>query len=117
MVNIALETAACTCQHSGRVAMKHSQDWVTVDAVPILVKGDLDHRPISLCTGGAELAGITRCKTVVTVDDPKSHSSFVSIDGHPVVISTACGETDWTMATIAPWTMNKPGQDWVEIGD
>jgi hypothetical protein len=115
MLRPALETSACTCQHAGRIAMQASQDWVIVDTVPMLVKGDLDRRSISLCQGGAELVGVTRCRMVATVDDAKSHSQFVSIDARPVVLSSACGATDWSLIAVAPWTMNEPGQDWIEI--
>jgi hypothetical protein len=115
MIRLALETAACTCQHAGRIVMQASQHWVTVDAVPVLVKGDLDQRSISLCQGGAELVGVKRCQTVAIVDDAKSHSKFISIDDRPVVLSTASGATDWSMIMVAPWTMNAPGEDWIEI--
>lgn len=117
MVMIGLETAQCSCQHAGRIAMKASQDWVRVEGVPILVKGDLDHREVALCQGGAELVGVKRCKTVVTVDDGKSHSHFVAIDGRGVVLSTACGTTDWSLISLAPWTMDQPGQGWIRIAE
>lgn len=114
---LSTDKARCECQHNGVVELQPSQDWVTVDGEPLLVKGDLDRRPIALCVGGAELVGVTRCHTVATVEDVPSHSRLVEIDGRGVVFSTACGTTDWSNVAAAPWTTKDPGQSWVAIDE
>lgn len=113
----ALETATCLCQHAGRIDLAHSQDWVTADGVPLLVEGDLDGRPVAHCMGGAELVGVTRCRRVATVDDGKSHSRLVTIDGKGLVLSTSCGATDYANVNVSPWSMSQPGQSWIEIAE
>lgn len=115
MTFIALETARCRCTHGGTMRMEHSQDWVTIDGTPVLVKGDLDHRPVIGCGAGAEPVGVVRCRTIATVDDRPSHSAFVTIDGKGVVLSTANGATDYSSVNLSPWSMASPGQEWIEI--
>lgn len=115
MVLIGIETARCNCEHRGGVQIRPSQDWVTIDGRLLLVEGDLDHRPIVLCRGGAEVVGVTRCRSIATVDDDLSHSHLVAIDGRGVVLSTASGTTDWSSVAIARWTLGNPGQLWVAI--
>jgi hypothetical protein len=110
MIQVASAKATCKCEHRGVIGLVPSQDWIFVDRVPLLVKGDFDRRPITLCTGGAEVVGVTRCTAVAGVDDARSHSAFVAIDGRGVALSSATGVTNWSQTLTASWSVADAGQ-------
>lgn len=115
MTLLCTEQAQCHCVHAGTVTFDPIQDWVTVDDIPVLVKGDFDGRSVAHCIGGAEAAGIKRCRAIATVNDSKSHSQFVAIEGLGIALDSASGATDYMNVNLSPWHVASAGQNWIAI--
>lgn len=79
------------CAHdTGRVSLAASQLWVRIEGQPVLVRGDLQDRPIGRCsffTG-------TNKPCTKTLREQKAWSAFVTIDGVPICLDTTWGMTD-----------------------
>ena len=108
------EDAVLKCAHGGVVRLDPLQDWLTIEGRVILVEGDPLGRPIAMCP---QSSGTTPpCLTTVSVDEGKSYSSWVSIDGLRVCLDTTTGATDWSKLGTIPYDVNAPGQELVTIG-
>ncbi|MBF5029018.1 MULTISPECIES: hypothetical protein [unclassified Micromonospora] len=81
-----------TCGHDGRVTNRPSQHWVTVQAVPVLVRPDPEGRDITACPNYGPT--IKPCLHTLTVT--VGYSTWVRVDRQPVVLSHLDGLTDGT---------------------
>lgn len=111
---VLTKDALLLCSHGGVVATKARQDWVTIEAVPVLVDDDPLGRTISACP---MLTPTTPpCRHATSVDDG-SYSAFVAIDGRRLCLDTTAGGTDWSQGATGRYGVAKPGQDLVTCGD
>ena len=115
MKYLVTDEARCTCDHLGQVSVVATQDFVTIGGHFMLVAGDFDGRPISLCMGGAEIVGVTRCRRIISTNATSSHSDFVTVNGLGVTLASATGNTDYMNVGTARWATQSPGQEWVSI--
>ena len=81
----------CT-HHLGRVPQRASQSWVRVEGCAVLVVPDPIGRPISGCPN----IGVSIKPCTSTLALTQGPSSFVRIEGRPVVRADLRGLTDGT---------------------
>lgn len=83
--------ALVTCTHTlGLVGLVHTQSWVTIDDVPVMVEPDPEQRPI----GGCPNMTVVTKPCTLTLQADRGYSDLVSIDGRPVVRDDIRGLTD-----------------------
>lgn len=109
------EQSFLQCAHSGTVGLKASQDLVTIEGTPALVKPDLMDRPIAACPMATP--STPPCTRTVAVDDSPSYSSFVTIDGKALVKATATGRTNWSQLGIVPFGVTHPRQALLSVSE
>ncbi|MEE3921615.1 hypothetical protein V2I01_35175 [Micromonospora sp. BRA006-A] len=80
-----------TCGHDGRVRNRPSQDWVTVQAVPVLVRPTRRTRHHRLPQLRPDDQPCLHTLTVTV-----GYSTWVRVDRQPVVLSHLDGLTDGT---------------------
>ncbi|CAA6806384.1 MAG: Unknown protein [uncultured Thiotrichaceae bacterium] len=100
------------CGHGGKVLNSPSQDFVSIEGVPVLVATDPESRPIALCPNLNVPAGMKPCTTTLLAT--QGYSDFVSIAGKPVCIDTLKGLTDGTPPGTIKYTVKNPAQSLVE---
>jgi hypothetical protein len=104
--------ARVVCRHErGRVELINSQDWVRVEGVPLLVAPDPVGRPIKGCPNFS--IGIKPCLTTLAVR--VGYSTFVAVDGRPVVRSALAGFTDGTPPGVIDYVVRDPAQQLVRV--
>jgi hypothetical protein len=104
-------TATLTCKHRlGKVAIVHSQDWVSIDGQPLLVDNDPENRSIAGCPNYGPT--IKPCTTTLPV--LAGYSDLLRIDGQRVCLDTVTGLTDGTPPGVVDYLVQRPGQAWVE---
>ena len=99
------------CDHiTGIVAVAASQTLVTIENVPVLVKGDVQHRPIAGCpipTGASK-------PCLQTLNEQQGHSRLLFIEGKPVCLKSLKGLTDGLPSGGIHYTVQSAGQDFLE---
>lgn len=99
--------AEVRCEHpGGTVRVNSSQDLVRVEGRPVVVGEDPVGRPISGCPN---LSPSTKPCTA-TLRVLEGRSTFVRIDGRPVVRADLVGLTDGTPALGVRYRVARPGQ-------
>lgn len=95
------------CEHpGGRVAVIASQTLVRVAGRAVVVGEDPVGRPVSGCPN---LSAATKpCTTTLRVAE--GHSTFVRVEGRPVVRADLAGLTDGTPAGGVRYRVTDPGQ-------
>lgn len=111
-MKILTQDATLVCRHeSGKVSLPITmQRYVTVQGVPVLVRGDLVPRPI----GGCANMGPTIKPCALTVNVTRGYSDFVRIDGRPICLESLVGITDGTPPAGVEYHVRTPGQSLVE---
>ncbi|MCW2604779.1 MAG: hypothetical protein JWN61_2914 [Pseudonocardiales bacterium] len=105
--------ARVVCTHElGKVALVNSQQWVRISELPVLIEPDPEGRSISGCPNFS--IGIKPCLHTLSVR--VGYSSFVRIDGHPVVRSILAGFTDGTPPGVIQYVVRDPAQPFVRVG-
>jgi hypothetical protein len=105
--------ALMVCAHLGKVGLSASQSWLTVEGRPVLVRADPEGRPITACPN----VGPTIKPCTNTLRVRAGYSSWVRVDGRPVVLDTVTGLTDGTPPGVVEYRVNAPGQTLVsEVG-
>lgn len=103
-------TATLVCKHRlGKVAVVHSQDWVSVDGQAVLVDNDPENRSIAGCPNyGPTIKPCTRTLPVLA-----GYSALLGIDGRRVCLDTVTGLTDGTPPGTVDYLVLLPGQEWI----
>jgi hypothetical protein len=112
MEEILVVDAKVRCDHDGRIENRPSQQWTTIEQVPVLVDDDPEGREINACPNRG--ANIRRCTKTLRVE--KGYSIFVRIDGKAIVLASLEGKTDGTPPGFVHYRVRNPGQTfvWVE---
>lgn len=105
------EDATLRCDHLARLENKPSQELVTIDDRKILVAKDPEGRKVHLCPN---LTPATK-PCVISLVVEQGYSTFVTIDGAAVCLSTIQGHTDGTPPGTVLYTVKDPGQTYVSI--
>lgn len=98
--------AVVRCDHDGQVANVPRQRWVTVSGAPVLVDNDPEGRTISGCPN----TGPTMKPCTNTLAVAAGYSTWISVDGHRVVLDTLDGLTDGTVPGTVHYKVRSPGQ-------
>ncbi|PTL84225.1 hypothetical protein [Vitiosangium sp. GDMCC 1.1324] len=101
--------ALMQCAHLGKVGLIASQSWVTIDGRPVLVQADPEGRPISGCPNIGPT--IKPCTTTLKVQ--AGYSTWIRVDGKPVVLDLVTGLTDGTPPGVVKYKDTTPGQSFV----
>ena len=99
------------CDHGGRVQLAHLQSFVRIEGSAVLVLGDTLLKPILGCPN----LGPTIKPCTVTLSVEEGPSSFVHINGLPVMVSSAQGGTDGTPPMASRYKVSSSMQDLVEL--
>ena len=87
------DAADVRCAHKvGRSPQKASQSWVSVNGRPVLVAPDPVGRPVQGCPN----IGVSIKPCTSTLAIKAGQSTFVRVDGHPVIRADLTGYTDGT---------------------
>ncbi|MCW8928902.1 MAG: hypothetical protein OQL19_01535 [Gammaproteobacteria bacterium] len=106
---IITQTAVLQCDHlTGIVGIIATQNLVTINNIPILVKGDLISRPIAGCPIPAS-GGSKPCLT--TINEKKGHSQLLFIKGKAICLESLTGLTDGVPPGTINYTVNSSGQN------
>jgi hypothetical protein len=104
------EDAVIVCTHElGNVKVQTSQSLVTVGGRIALVQADPEGRAISGCPNIG--ATIRPCQHTLKVRT--GYSTFVRVQGRPVVLDNLDGLTDGTPPGIVHYKVRAPGQQLV----
>lgn len=102
--------ALVVCAHElGKVGLKASQSWLTVEGRPVLVRADPEGRPIASCPNIGPT--IKPCTNTLAVK--QGYSTFIRVDSKPVCLDTVTGLTDGTPPGVVEYKVNAPGQTFV----
>jgi hypothetical protein len=94
------------CGHLGRVGLTASQYWVRIGGQPVLVRADPEGRPISGCPNIGP--SIKPCATTLAVKS--GYSTWVRVDGRPVVLDSVRGLTEGTPPGVVEYHATSAGQ-------
>jgi hypothetical protein len=97
------------CEHDGRVRNEASQDWVTIEGVPVLVDADPEGRTIVACPN----YGPTIKPCAKTLEVRVGYSDLIRVDDKRVVLSNLDGLTDGTPPGFVHYTLRDPRQRFV----
>jgi hypothetical protein len=86
-----------------------SQQWVTIDRVPVLVEIDPEGRTIVACPN----YGPTIKPCVTTLKVAVGYSGLLKVDGKRVVLSHLDGLTDGTPPGLVHYKVRDPEQNYV----
>lgn len=105
------EDATLRCDHLAKMENKPSQKFVTIDGKLILVARDPEGRRIHGCPN---ISPATKpCITSLVVEE--GYSTFVTIGGAAMCLSTVKGHTDGTPPGTVYYTVKDPGQQYVSV--
>lgn len=109
-MKLLTSAAVLVCDHvSGIVGLAPTQEWVRAAGVPLLVRDNPEHRPITGCPNYG--ATIKPCVTTLAVQ--KGYSGFIRIGRREVCLDSVTGLTDGTPPGIVKYTVRAPGQPFV----
>ena len=104
------EQADVRCTHRlGKAPQSASQNWVTVAGVAVLVGSD----PVGRSIGGCPNIGASIKPCTNTLAMKAGESSFVRIDGRPVIRADLTGYTDGTPPGLVRYEVLSPAQQLV----
>lgn len=109
-MKLIVTPADIRCDHEGRVTNNPSQHWVEIGGHPVLVADDPQGRAIARCPN----IGATMKPCVKTLAVAAGYSSWIRVDGHPVVLDSLDGLTDGTVPGTVHYSVRSPGQMFVE---
>ena len=96
----------CTHNHSGKITIPASQDWVTIAGVPIPVAPNPVGRIVQYC----ELQPDVQCKAILDVTG--GYSSLLRIGGQQLCLKSLVGRT--LAAPLGTFDVVDAGQKFVE---
>lgn len=103
--------ATVRCEHQGKVTNEASQDWVTIEGVPVLVDDDPEGRDIKACPNRG--ANIKPCKKTKRVDE--GYSEYVRIGDRRVVLASLEGLTNGTPPGLVKYVVREASQHFVAV--
>jgi hypothetical protein len=107
---VVTRDARLVCQHElGKVTLVNSQQWVTVEGVPLLIDPDPEGRSINRCPNFN--IAIRPCLHTLSVRI--GFSKMVTIGGKPIVLSSLAGFTDGTPPGVVEYLVRDPAQEFV----
>jgi hypothetical protein len=110
-MRLLTEDALLTCKHLlGKVDIRASQGWVTIQSRKVLVRPDPEGRSIKGCPNIG--ATIKPCQTTLAVKS--GYSTWIRVDGKPVCLDSVEGLTDGTPPGVVLYNVRQPGQLFVE---
>lgn len=110
-MHVLTEDAVLLCAHKlGKVHILPSQDIVTIMGRKVLVQPDPVGKTIVGCPNYG--IGIKPCTSTLKVS--KGYSSLLSINGIAVCLKPLKGLTDGTPPGVVEYTVQFPGQTFVE---
>lgn len=110
-MKILTEDALLVCNHElGSVAIRATQDLVTIEQRRVLVENDPQGRPIRGCPNVG--ATIKPCQNTLRVR--KGYSDLVRVEGRRLCLDTVKGLTDGTPPGTVIYKVRQPGQTLVE---
>jgi hypothetical protein len=99
--------AILPCDHvSGLVQLVATQDWVTVERRPLLLRPDPQGRTIVGCPN----YGATIKPCVATLPVESGYSCFVRVDGRALCLDAVTGTTDGTPPGMVKYKVRAAGQ-------
>ena len=105
------DLALVNCSHqTGTVTLAASQTWVKANGGNVLVFGDLEGKSIAGCSNYG--TNVKPCTT--TLVTTAGISSFIRINGVPVLRDDATGYTDGTAPSSVTYVVNDDGQHLVD---
>lgn len=108
------EDAGLACVHGGSVAIGPSQKLVRIEGRRVLVATDPEGRGIRGCPNANVMIGMRPCVNTLAVKH--GYSTFISIDGRRVCLSSVQGLTDGTPPGAVDYRVLYPGQALVAAG-
>lgn len=103
------EDAGIYCKHGpGKVAIKASQQLVTVVGRRVLVETDPEGKRIDGCPS---VFPLTPCTLTLTVD--KGYSDFIRIENRRVCLESVTGFTTGTPPGVVKYEVRRAGQNFV----
>lgn len=104
------EDAVLLCAHvTGKVDIKHSQEWVRIEGRRVLVDADPEGKAINACSNVAP--PFKPCLLTLRVE--VGYSDLLRIGGQRVCLDTVSGKTDGTPPGTVYYSVRAPGQEWV----
>jgi hypothetical protein len=101
------EGADVRCTHRlGKAPQKASQTWVTIERKSLLVFPD----PIGRSIGGCPNIGASIKPCTTTLQINQGQSTFITIDGRPVIRADLWGYTDGTPPGAVKYEVLDPAQ-------
>jgi hypothetical protein len=108
-VNLLVDRSVVKCGHNGVVQNRASQQFVTIQGMPVLVADDPVGRDIVACPN----YGVGRKPCTTTLAVRTGYSAFVSVAGHAVCLDSLQGLTDGVDVQVVLYTVSSPGQTFV----
>jgi hypothetical protein len=108
-MQILTEDAILKCNHGGLVAIKPSQDLVTIESREVLVEVDPEKKSISGCPNVG--VAIKPCQLTLTVQ--AGYSDLIRIKERRACLDTITGLTEGTPPGTVHYRMRDPGQEFV----
>jgi hypothetical protein len=106
---IITEDAKVVCKHElGKVSLVPTQTLVTINQRRVMVKPNLEGRPISGCP-----LTIPFKPCLFTLDVRVGYSHFMRITGIAICLDSAVGLTDGTPPGVVQYKVNEAGQAFV----
>jgi hypothetical protein len=110
-MKLLTEDAVLRCDHHAGVVKVHvTQDFVTVNGRRVLVEPNPEACRIDGCTNLG--LGIKPCQLTFKVRE--GYSDFLRIGKTPICLDTVQGLTDGTPPGVVHYTVDDPGQQWVD---
>jgi hypothetical protein len=106
-MKVLTRDALLVCNHElGTVRIVASQNLVTIEGRPVLVRNDPESRPIVGCPN----IGMTIKPCQQTLRVQRGYSDLVRIEGQPICLDTVDGLTDGTPPGTVHYHVRNPGQ-------
>jgi hypothetical protein len=103
------EDAGLFCKHGpGKVSLKASQEFVTIEGRKVLVEPDPVGRGISGCPS---VVPFKPCLTTLAVQ--KGYSEYIRVEDCRLCLDTVTGFTDGTPPGVVMYVVREAGQNFV----
>src|SRR5262245_9166921 len=108
MPYVLTEGSVLQCVHGGSVKVQASQSKLKVDDKAVLLQRDLLAATVSNCPNKNVAAGQVQCVKVASITG--GISTELKVDGQPVMLETATGQTNGSPPTPSLWQVQTVGQ-------
>ncbi len=109
-MKLLTDNARLVCQHElGQVAVRATQDLVTISGHCLLVEHDPEGRPIVGCPN----IGATIKPCTATLPVQVGYSAFIRVNGRRACLDNVTGYTDGTPPGVIQYEVRDSGQHFV----